>query len=211
MGIRVLIADDHELIRQGLRRILHEAMPSAGIGEARTAAEAVLAARAEAWDLVILDINLADNSGLEVLKHIKAREPCLPVLILSMYPEAQFALRAMRAGASGYLNKNQASAELVAAIQTVLRGGQYISTEVAQELLLAVKHPSDRPLHAGLSDREDQIFRLLASGRTVGEIGQLLTISVKTVSSHRARILDKLRLRNNAELMRYAREHSLGD
>ena len=210
-ALKVLISDDHELIREGLKRILLEGGQASRVGEAGSAVEALALARREKWDVVILDINLGGRSGMEVLKEIKAEFPRLPVLMLSTYPEEQFALRAIRAGANGYLNKNLASRVLVEAIRHVLTGGQYISPKVAEQLVNAVKQPAGQPLHATLSDREDQVLRLIAVGRTVGEIAAELHLSVKTVSTYRAIVLRKLGLENNAQLMRYAQEHGLGE
>jgi two-component system, NarL family, invasion response regulator UvrY len=208
--LKVLICDDHELIREGLKRILLDTGQAGRIGEVSHAEEAIAAVREEPWDIVILDINLGGRSGMDVLKEIKAEFPRLPVLILSMYPEEQFALRVIRAGANGYLNKNLATKVLVEAIRQVLADGQYISPKVAEQLVNAVKQPDGQPLHATLSDREDQVLRLIAVGQTVGEIARQLNLSVKTVSTYRAIILRKLSLENNAQLMRYAQEHGLG-
>ena len=210
-ALKVLISDDHELIREGLKRILIDGGRASQVGEAASAVETMMEVRKGKWDVVILDINLGGRSGMEVLKEIKAEFPRLPVLMLSTYPEEQFALRAIRAGASGYLNKNQASRVLVDAICPVMAGGQYISPKVAEQLFLAVKQPAGQPLHATLSDREDQVLRLIASGRAVGEIAGQLNLSVKTVSTYRTLVLRKLALENNAQLMRYAQEHGLGD
>ena len=210
-ALKVLISDDHELIREGLKRILIDGGRASQVGEAASAVETMMEVRKGKWDVVILDINLGGRSGMEVLKEIKAEFPRLPVLMLSTYPEEQFALRAIRAGASGYLNKNQASRVLVVAICQVMAGGQYISPKVAEQLFLAVKQPAGQPLHATLSDREDQVLRLIASGRAVGEIAGQLNLSVKTVSTYRTLVLRKLALENNAQLMRYAQEHGLGD
>ena len=209
--LKVLISDDHELIREGLKRILIDGRVAGRVGEATCAADAIAAVRKEKWDVVILDINLGGRSGMEVLKEIKAEFPRLPVLMLSTYPEEQFALRAIRAGASGYLNKNLASRILVEAIRQVMAGGQYISPKVAEQLINAVKQPTGQPLHETLSDREDQVLRLIAAGRTVGEIAGQLILSVKTVSTYRMIVLRKLGLENNAQLMRYAQDHGLGE
>jgi len=208
---KVLISDDHELIREGLKRILLDGGIASGVGESSNAQEAMEAVRREKWDVVILDINLGGRSGMEVLKEIKAEFPRLPVLMLSTYPEEQFALRVIRAGASGYLNKTLATRILVEAIRQVLAGGQYISPKVAEQLVNAVQQPEGQPPHATLSDREDQVLRLIAAGRTVGEIAVQLHLSVKTVSTYRTIVLRKLGLENNAQLMRYAHDHGLGE
>lgn len=209
-NLKVLICDDHELIREGLKRILLDSGKAGRVGEAARAEEVIAAVRREPWDIVILDINLGSRSGLEVLKEIKADFPRLPVIILSIYPEEQFALRVFRAGANGYLNKNLDTSVLIEAIRQVLTTGQYVSAKVAEQLLNAVKQPDGQPLHAMLSDREDQVLRLIGSGRTVGEIAQQLELSVKTVSTYRSIVLRKLGLGNNAQLIKYAQEHGLG-
>lgn len=207
--LKILICDDHELIREGLKRILLDTGKAAFVGEVANMEEAVAAVRREPWDIAILDINLGGRSGLEALKEIKAEFPRLPVLILSIYPEEQFALRMIRAGANGYLNKNLATKVLIEAIRQVLTTGQYVSPKVAEQLLNAVKQPAGQPLHALLSDREDQVLRQIAAGQTVGEIARQLNLSVKTVSTYRGIVLRKLGMKNNAQLMRYAREHEL--
>lgn len=207
--LKILIADDHELIREGLKRILLEGKTARQVGEALDAAEAIAAVRREKWDMVILDINLGGRSGLEVLKDIKAEFPRLPVLMLSMYPEEQFALRVIRAGAAGYLNKSLASRVLLEAVRQVQAGGRYVSPKVAEQLINAVQQPTGQALHATLSDREDQVLRLIGTGRTVGEIAAQLNLSVKTVSTYRTHILQKLGLENNAQIMRYAQEHQM--
>lgn len=207
--LKVLICDDHELIREGLKRVLFNSALACRIGEVSTAANAVEAVRREKWDVVILDINLGGRSGMEALKEITAEFPRLPVLILSTYPEEQFALRSIRAGARGYLNKNQAVGLLVEAVRQVLLGGRFISQKVAEQLANAVQHSEGGPLHTTLSDREDQVLRLIGVGRTVGEIALQLFLSVKTVSTYRSKVLRKLQLENNAQLMRYAQEHGL--
>ena len=209
-NLRVLICDDHELIREGLKRILLDSGRAGRVGEAARAEDVIAVVRREPWDIVILDINLGARSGLEVLKEVKAEFPRLPVIILSMYPEEQFALRVFRAGANGYLNKNLATSVLVEAIRQVLTTGQYVSAKVAAQLLNAVRQPDGQPLHAMLSDREDQVLRLIGAGKTVGEIALQLQLSVKTVSTYRSIVLRKLGLENNAQLMKYAQENGLG-
>lgn len=208
-NISVLIADDHELIREGLKRALLDQGQARHVGEARDAGQALELVRKRAWDVVLLDICLPGRSGLEVLKEIKREKPRLPVILLSMYPEEQFGVRGMRAGADGYLNKATGVGVLREAIQTVLRGGKYVTPTVAAKLVDAVQHPGNQPLHETLSDRENQVFQLIASGRTVGEIAAQLHLSVKTISTHRGNILRKLGVQNNAQIMRYAHEHGL--
>ena len=208
-NLKILICDDHQLIREGLKRVLLDTDKASRVGEASRAEEVMAAVRREVWDVVILDINLGGRGGMEVLKEIKADFPRLPVLMLSMYPEEQFALRVFRAGANGYLNKNLATKVLIQAIRQVLTDGQYISPKVAEQLLKAVKQPDGQPLHAMLSDREDQVLRLIGGGRTVGDIASQLNLSVKTVSTYRSIVLRKLSLENNAQLMRYVQQHGL--
>ena len=208
-NLKILICDDHELIREGLKRVLLDTDKASRVGEASRAEEVMAAVRRNVWDVVILDINLGGRGGMEVLKEIKADFPRLPVLMLSMYPEEQFALRVFRAGANGYLNKNLATKVLIEAIRQVLTDGQYISPKVAEQLLKAVKQPDGQPLHAMLSDREDQVLRLIGGGRTVGDIASQLNLSVKTVSTYRSIVLRKLSLENNAQLMRYVQQHGL--
>jgi two-component system invasion response regulator UvrY len=210
-SLKILIIDDHELVRDGLKHILLDGGTARRVGEACNAQQSMDAVRREKWDIVILDLNLGGRSGMEVLKEIKAEFPRLPVLVLSIFPEEQFALRAIRAGANGYLNKNLATQELVESIRQVRAGGQYISPKVAEQLVNAVQQPAGQPLHATLSDREDQVLRLIAGGSTVGEIAVQLGLSVKTVSSYRTITLRKLGLKNNAQIMRYAQEHGLGE
>lgn len=207
--MRILIADDHELIREGIKRILADAHDIRYVGEARIAHEVIAALEQEHWDMVVLDINLPGRSGLDVLKEIKQRFPDIPVLILSMYPEDQYAVRMIKAGAVGYINKGSAATDLLQAIRKVAAGGKYINTSVAEKLAEAVD--TGGPPHTLLSDREFEIFRLLASGKTVGEIALLLSRSVKTISTHRSHILSKMNLNNNAEIMQYAFEHKLLD
>ncbi|MES2693919.1 MAG: response regulator transcription factor [Verrucomicrobiota bacterium] len=209
-AIKVLICDDHELIRGGLKRILIDGGIADRIGEASNVEETLEAVREETWDAVILDINLGDRNGMEALKEIKDEFPRLPVLMLSTYPEEQFAVRVIRAGASGYVNKNLATSVLIEAIRHVLRGGQYISAKVGEQLFSAMQQPAGQSLHSTLSNREDQVLRLIAVGRTVTEIAAQLLLSVKTVSTYRAIVLRKLGLKNTPQLMRYAQEHGFG-
>jgi len=208
-GLKVLIGDEHELIREGLKRMLVDRGVASRVGEATNPQEALEISRREKWDLVILDINFGGRRGTDVLRAIKLEFPRLPVLILSSYPEEQFALYALRAGASGYLTKKLTAKTLIDAIQQVLEKGQYISPKVAELLVTAVKQPEGQPLHAALSNREDQVLSLIGAGRTVGEIAKLLNLSVKTVSTYRGLVLRKLGMQNNAQLMRYAQDHEL--
>lgn len=207
--IRVLIADDHAVVRQGLKQILTETSEMLVIGEATSGAEALEKARSEECDVLVLDMAMPGPSGLDILKEIRSTRPKLPVLILSMHPEEQFAVRLLKAGASGYLNKESAPDELVKAIRKVVEGGKYISPTLAEQLALDISADADKPLHAALSDREFQVMCLMASGKTMTEIAEGLSLSVKTVSTYRARILEKMNLTTNAELIRYAIQNRL--
>jgi two-component system, NarL family, invasion response regulator UvrY len=208
---RILLADDHDVVRKGLKQILMESMPETHFGDASSGREALRQARAEPWDLVVLDISLPDRSGLDVLKELRRDLPALPVLVLSMYSEEQFAVRVLRAGAAGYLTKRTAAQELIAAVRKVLAGGKYVSASVAESLAVAVGvlPPSAADLHEALSDREYQVFRMLAMGKTVKDIGEELFLSPQTVSTHRGRILDKMGMTTNAELTQYAIQSGL--
>ena len=207
--IKILIADDHAVVRRGLRQIVEDEADIVIAAEAATGSEAIERARQLEYDVALLDINLPDVSGLEVLKQLKATQPNTAVLILSVHPEDQYAVRMLKAGASGYLNKDSAPEELVKAIRKVHLGGRYVSEALAQTLAADLNRATDRPRHAALSDREYQIFLLLAAGKAVGQIATELTLSAKTVSTHRKHILKKMELANTAELMRYALEHGL--
>lgn len=207
--LRILICDDHELVRDGLKHILLNAAPALIIGEAADGPEVLEIARREKWDLVILDINLGAHSGLEILREIKTTFPRLPVLILSIYPEEEFAVQVLKAGASGYLNKNLARRTLVEAVRQVLAGKPYVSTAAAAQLVASLHQPESVPPHATLSPREDQVMRHLASGQTVGEIARELHLSVSSVSTYRSKVLEKLAVENNAQIMRYAQRHGL--
>ena len=185
---------------------------AAAIGEAATPQEALDLVASQRWDLLILDVRMPGRGGLDVLRDIKAGHPRLPVLILSMHPEEQYAIRAFRAGASGYLTKEAAAHRLIEAVNKVATGGRYVSPELAEQLAMTLGPGAPEPsAHDALSDREFEVFRLIASGRTVGEIAAQLSLSVETVSSYRARVLEKTGLRNNAELMRHAMRRGLID
>lgn len=207
---RILIADDHPIFRKGLKQLLRDAGIT-DVGEAHDPQEALELSRSRDWDVIILDLSLPGRGGLELLRDLKADRPKRPVLILSMHAEDQYALRALRAGASGYLTKDAAGDSLVAAIDKVAYGGRYVSEAFAEKLAETVAVEATPALHAALSDREFEVMRLIASGKTVGEIAELLSLSVKTVSSYRARILEKTGLKNNAEMMRYAIHNGLID
>jgi two-component system invasion response regulator UvrY len=201
---RILLADDHEIVRKGLRQMLAEAFPCAAFGEASDAAEAVRKVHESDWDVAVLDISLPDRSGLEALTEIRAMRPNLPIVVLSMYAEEQFAVRAMRAGAAGYVTKRKAAGEIVAAVKKALAGGRYLTPSLAAKLQSEVSPNTAKVLHQRLSNREFQVFLLLAAGRTVKSIAEELHVSVQTVSTHRTRLLEKMEMETNADLTRYA-------
>jgi two-component system, NarL family, invasion response regulator UvrY len=209
--IRVMIADDHAIVRQGLKQILSEIDDIVVAGEAETGFEAITIARQQVFDVMLLDISLPDRNGIEVLKQIKKDQPTLTVLMLSMHNESEFAIRAIKAGAAGYLNKQSAPVQLVTAIRQVASGHKYITLALAQELANAITSDTERPLHASLSDREYQTLCLIAAGRSLSEISAAMCLSPKTVSVYRARLMEKLKLTNNSELVRYAIKHKLVD
>ncbi|TAJ10072.1 MAG: response regulator transcription factor [Nitrospirae bacterium] len=202
--IQVAILDDHAVVRRGIREILSAEPDMQVCCEAATAQGLLDAIRKQACDLVVMDITLPGRSGLEVLHELREERPKLPVLVLTIHAEEQFGIRTLKAGAAGYLNKEAAPDELVKAIRKIVGGGRYLTPSLAEALAAEVMSPQDRPLHQTLSNREDEVFRLLASGKTVTDVGRQLALSVKTVSTHRTRILKKLRLTTTAELIRYA-------
>lgn len=207
----ILIIDDHEVVRDGVKRILDEALGVVAFGEATTAPEAVKLVREQKWDVVVLDLSLGGRSGLEVLKELKQIRPGLPVLILSMHSEEQYARRAFKAGAAGYVTKDSPRAELVKAVGRVIEGGRYVSPGLAEKLVVYIEADIDHPLQETLSDREFEVMRLIASGKTVGEIAGILSLSDKTISTYRTRLLEKMRMKTNAELTRYAIKNGLVD
>ena len=209
--IRVLIADDHAIVRQGLRQILSDTPDLTVAGEAENGVQAVQMVRSGDWDVVLMDVSMPDRNGIDALKLIKKEFPRLPVLILSMYPEEQYAIRALKAGAAGYLTKQSAPELLVTAIRQVASGKKYVSPSLAEELANAIGDDSERPAHEKLSDREYQTLCMIASGKTPAEIAEALNLSVKTVSVYRARLLEKMNLRNNAELTHYGLKHGLAE
>ena len=204
--LRILTIDDHEVVREGVKRVFSD--DPAEFGEARNGAEALNLVREHDWDVAVLDLSLDGRSGLEVLKEIKQLRPELPVLILSMHAETQYAMRAFKGGASGYVNKGSSSDELRAAILKVTSGGRYVSAVLAEQMVVDLS-ASDQPPHESLSDRELQVLCLIASGKTVGEIAEALSLSDKTISTYRRRILDKMAMRTNAELTHYAIKNGL--
>ncbi len=207
--IRILIADDHAVVRKGLKQILLEQYPSAEIGEAEDAEKLIALTINEKWDVVICDMSMPGRSGLDALSQIKQVSPKLPVLIMSMYPEDQYALRVLKAGASGYLGKETIHDDIVKAIETVRIGKKFITPGIAEKLANAFDGGSSHQLHENLSDREFDVFKLLASGKSVTEIGEQLSLSATTVSTYRSRVMEKMNMRSNADLTRYALENGL--
>jgi two-component system, NarL family, invasion response regulator UvrY len=206
--LKILIADDHPVVRRGLKQIIAEISEIVVADEATDGWEVLAKVRAGDYDMVLLDITMPGKDGIDVLTQLKSEKPRLPVLVLSMHPEEQFAVRALRAGASGYLNKESAPDELVTAIQKVLSGGKYVSPSLAEELA-SILQKAEQPPHESLSNREYQVMCLLASGKTVTEIAVELSLSVKTISTYRSRIHEKMRMKNNAELIHYAIKNRL--
>lgn len=204
-----LIADDHPIVRRGIRDLLAHEIDCSKIGEEPSAVGALAAIRREPWDLLILDLALPDQHGLEVLKEAKVLRPKLAVLMLSLYPEQDFAMRAMKAGASGYLTKDRPPAELLRAVKEVLAGRRYMSQSLAEMMAASSNEKQADAPHVLLSDREMEVLRLLGQGNTVSAIAKRLNLSVKTISTYRTRLLDKLNLRTTADLVRYGIEHHL--
>jgi two-component system invasion response regulator UvrY len=202
--MRILITDDHAVVRQGLKQILTDAFKNATFGEASNAQEALDQVWREAWDVVVLDMSMPGRNGLEVLKEIKKSRPKLPVLVLSMHPEDQFAVRVLKTGAAGYMTKESAPEELVGAVKKVLAGGRYVSATLAETMAANLDIDVQKPPHERLSDREFQVLRLIASGKMVSEVARELSLSVKTVSTYRTRILEKMAMKSNAEITHYA-------
>lgn len=211
MTVRILIADDHAIVRDGLKRILENEADCAVVGEAGDGDEALAAARANAADVVLLDLSMPGRSGIDLVRQIKADRPELKILVLSMHDAEQYAVRAIRAGASGYLTKDSASTQLVAALRKVASGGLYITAGVAEQLARGLQAPADELPHRRLSDREHEVFMHLVAGESVTAIADRLRLSVKTVSTHKTHILEKMRLGSVAELVRYAVAHRLVD
>jgi two-component system, NarL family, invasion response regulator UvrY len=207
--IRILIADDHIVVRRGLKMILAEGFPGSIVEDVGDAEDLVKQVIKADWDVVISDLNMPGRSGLDALVQIKQIKPSLPVLILSIHSEEQYAIRVLKAGASGYLSKDTAPDELVSAVQKVLLGKKYITAAVAEKLTASFDQDQDKALHESLSDREFDVLKMLASGKSVSEIAELLFLSVTTVSTYRARIITKMNLKNNAEITLYAIEHKL--
>lgn len=207
--MKVIIADDHSIVRKGLKQILLEEYPFATVGEAANAEELIKLAMSDTWDVVITDLSMPGRSGLDALRQIREAFPKLPVLVLSMHPEDQYAIRVLKAGASGYLNKDTAQDELIQAMRKVLIGKKYISAKVAEQMADVLEGNSDAALHESLSDREFDVLKMLAGGKSVSEIASALSLSSTTVSTYRSRILEKMKMKSNADLTRYALENKL--
>lgn len=206
---RMLVVDDHAVVRHGVKQILSEQFPGALVGEAQHAEEMLALVQETSWNIVVLDVGMPGKSGLDALKELKQLCPKLPVLVLSAYPEDQLALRMLKAGASGYLTKDSAPNVLVQAIRKILSGGKFVSASVAELLALNLENDTEKPLHEQLSDREYQVMCLIAVGKSLKEIADDLRVSISTVNTYRARILEKMLLKNNTELTHYAIENRL--
>ena len=209
--IKILIADDHAIFRLGLKEIFANHFPGVTIGEAGTGQDAIEQARKAAWNIVVLDVTMPGRNGVDVLREIRQIRPALPVLMLSMHPEEQYAVRVLKEGAAGYITKIKAPLEIVEAVKIVLAGNKYISPALSKRLMEQLKPGAKKPPHDRLSNREYQVMRLTCSGKSLKEIAGELSISIQTVSTHRARILKKMRLHTSAELIRYALENKLVD
>ena len=207
--MRILIIDDHEVVRRGVQHILEESFPHVEVGEAETAQKGIAAVRQEPWDLAIVDISLPDQSGLELLCELHSTAPQLPLMVLSLHPEEQYAVRAFRAGAKAYLTKHTAPEELARAVKQVLSGRMYVTASIGECMAGSLSKSPTGYEHHPLSEREFEVLVLLAQGKSVKHIAQSLTLSIKTVSTYRARLLDKLQLTTTAELIRYALDHHL--
>lgn len=209
--IKVLVADDHAIVREGLKQIVSEASGMVVADEAENGNEVLEKILVNEYDAIVLDITMPGINGLDALKQIKSQKPELPILILSMHPEEQYAMRVLKAGASGYLTKESAPEELITAIRKVSAGMTYVSSSLAEKLATDLKADHAKALHEALSDREYQVMCMLASGKLVKHIAETLSLSVKTVSTYRRRILEKMGMKSNAELVRYALEHDLSE
>jgi len=207
--IRILLADDHAIVRKGLKQIILDEFPSAEVGEVGDVESLVALVMRSKWDVIVSDISMPGRSGVEALHQIKEIDASIPVLIMSMHPEDQYALRVLKAGASGYLNKDSVHEELIPAIQMVRNGRKYITPAIAQKLVGAISSGMDKQMHEFLSDREFDVLKMLAGGKSVSDIAHQLSLSATTVSTYRARILDKMKMKTNADLTRYAIEKKL--
>jgi DNA-binding NarL/FixJ family response regulator len=207
--IKILVADDHPIVRQGLKQILSEYPDMTVADEAGNGKEVLTKVGKKDFDIVLLDISMPGRNGLDILKELKTKKPKLPVLVLSIYPEDQYAVRVLKLGAAGYLTKESVPEELVAAIRKVARGRKYVSNSLAEKLASDLEINAEKPLHENLSDREYQVMFMIASGKRLKEISEELSLSIKTISTYRSRIMDKMQMRNNAELIRYALQNGL--
>ncbi len=207
--IRILVADDHTIVREGLKQILAKHADLQVAGEAANGNDVLRLVRDETWDVLVTDMSMPGRNGLELIKLVKQAQPTLPVLVLSMYDEEQYAVRAIRAGASGYLNKESASEQLVSAIRKVAAGGVYASPTVTQALFSTLRNNRSTQPHEQLSDRELQVLQLIVAGKSITDIADQLALSPKTVSTHKSRLMEKMNMNNQAELIRYAIEHRL--
>ncbi|HRJ31089.1 MAG TPA: response regulator transcription factor [Cyclobacteriaceae bacterium] len=207
--MRILLVDDHTIVRKGIAQLLLEQYPQAEIKEACSGQEALQQIMQSAWSIILLDVSMPGRNGIDVLKQIRSLQINTPVLMLSMHPEEQYAIRALKAGASGFLNKERTTEELFEAIYRILLGKKYITASLAERIAENLTDQQHLPTHAALSDRELQVLQLLASGKTVSEVAEEIFLNINTISTYRSRILRKLSLQNNAELMRYALENGL--
>ena len=207
--LRILVADDHAVVREGVKQILGDVSDMVVKGEAKDGPETLEKAMRDDYDVILLDISMPGRNGLEILKEIKTNLPKIPVLILSMHPEEQYAIRALRAGASGYLTKASAPQELIGAIRKASRGGKYVTASLAEKLAFELDADMEKPPHEALSNREYQVMLMIASGKTVGEIAEELCLSAKTISTYRTRIMEKMGMKKNAELTLYAVKNQL--
>jgi DNA-binding NarL/FixJ family response regulator len=207
--MRILIADDHAVVRRGLKEILADALPGAVFSEAGNGDEVLSHLEKTPVSLLVLDISMPGRSGMDVLRDVKHTYPRMPVIILSCQPEEQYAVRCLRAGAAAFINKESASDELAMAIKKILSGGRYVSASIAEKLIANLDESDGKPLHELLSDREFEVMKMIAAGVPLTEIGDRLHVSVKTISTYRARIIEKMQMKSNAELTRYAMTHSL--
>lgn len=207
--LKILIADDHPIVRRGLKQTLAEEFQDAVFGEAQNAREALQAVQHQRWDAIVLDVSMPGGSGLEVLKELRHRRLKTPVLVLSIHPESQYAVRALKGGAAGYLTKQSATEELATAVRKIISGGKYISPAVAERLAIDFDIDLEKPVHETLSDREYEVMCLIASGKILSEIARELSLSPRTVSTYRARVLEKMKMKTNAELISYAIRNNL--
>jgi len=209
--IRIIIADDHPIVREGLKKVLEKNPDMTVADEVSTGEELINKARTNDYDVVLLDITMPGKGGLEILEQLKKEKPKLRILVLSIHPEEQYAIRVLKAGASGYLSKDKAPYELLEAIRKVAQGGKYVSASLAEKLAFEIENGREKPLHENLSNREYQVMCLIASGKTIKNIADELSLSARTVSTYRSRILDKMKMKSNAEITHYAIKQGLVD